>query len=238
MGFPMARAFAWAAVLSEFFGGILLILGLFARPAAFFIAVIIFVAAFVYHKRPLQQGLTAVIYFFMSVSLMLAGPGRVSLDALLAGRFLSALSPASNGRHAQSGRDGDIGGWQVQVYAGVQTCRGLAAYQRAATATISRPTGARGRSGRLATAPATSRSFGSVQTLAVRLGSLCGIAPYAAAAASRRTCFSVIHAAMAPMTRPPTTRNRDAAWPLMVTDNPMRRSLTGASLTISISMNR
>ncbi|MCK6476971.1 MAG: DoxX family protein [Phycisphaerales bacterium] len=99
MGFPMPRAFAWAAVLSEFFGGMLLIVGLLARPAAFFIAVTTFVAAFVYHQQPLQQGLTAVIYFFMSISLMLAGPGRISLDALLARRFLCAISPTNTARH-------------------------------------------------------------------------------------------------------------------------------------------
>ncbi|MFO0857476.1 MAG: DoxX family protein [Phycisphaerales bacterium] len=94
MGFPMPRVFAWAAVLSEFIGGILLMLGLLARPAAFFIAVTTFVAAFVYHKQPLQQGLTAVIYCFMSLSLVLTGPGRISLDCLLARRFLSLSRPA------------------------------------------------------------------------------------------------------------------------------------------------
>ena len=95
MGFPMPRVFAWAAVLSEFIGGILLMLGLLARPAAFFIAVTTFVAAFVYHKQPLQQGLPAVIYFFMSLSLVLTGPGRISLDSLLARRFLSVSRRAS-----------------------------------------------------------------------------------------------------------------------------------------------
>ncbi|MFA6044077.1 MAG: DoxX family protein [Phycisphaerales bacterium] len=94
MGFPMPRVFAWAAVLSEFIGGILLMLGLLARPAAFFIAVTTFVAAFIYHKQPLQPGLPAVIYFFMSLSLVFTGPGRISLDALLARRFLSVLRPA------------------------------------------------------------------------------------------------------------------------------------------------
>jgi putative oxidoreductase len=100
MGFPMPRVFAWAAVLSEFIGGILLMLGLLARPAAFFITGTTFVAAFVYHEQPLQQGLTAVIYFFMSLSLVLTGPGRISLDSLLARRFLPVLRPASAGDRA------------------------------------------------------------------------------------------------------------------------------------------
>lgn len=94
MGFPAPRLFAWAAVLSEFVGGALLMLGLFSRPAAFFIAVTTFVAAYVYHKQPLQQGLPAVIYSFISVSLVLSGPGRISLDSRLAKRWLGE-SPAA-----------------------------------------------------------------------------------------------------------------------------------------------
>jgi len=34
MGFPLPTFFAWCAVLAEFFGGILLMLGLMTRPAA------------------------------------------------------------------------------------------------------------------------------------------------------------------------------------------------------------
>jgi uncharacterized membrane protein YphA (DoxX/SURF4 family) len=50
MGFPFPVFFAWCAVLSEFFGGMLLALGMLARPAAFFNAITTFVAAFVFHK--------------------------------------------------------------------------------------------------------------------------------------------------------------------------------------------
>ena len=87
MGFPFPAAFAWAAVLSEFFGGILLALGLAARPAAFFNAVTTFVAAFVYHKDIGRDGVAALAFFLITASLTLAGPGRFSLDSWLAGRW-------------------------------------------------------------------------------------------------------------------------------------------------------
>jgi putative oxidoreductase len=98
MGFPLPRLFAWAAVLSEFVGGVLLMLGFLARPAALFIGITTFVAAFIFHKQPLQQGIPAVIYFFMSLSLLVSGPGRISLDALLARRWLRGTSAPSQAR--------------------------------------------------------------------------------------------------------------------------------------------
>ena len=55
MGFPYPEVFAWAAALSEFLGGICIVLGLFTRPAAFFVFATMSVAAFIAHKAdPLQ----------------------------------------------------------------------------------------------------------------------------------------------------------------------------------------
>lgn len=90
MGFPMPTIFAWAAVLAEFIGGILLILGFLTRPAVFFIMVTTFVAAFVFHKEPFQQGLTAFIFFFISLSLMFTGPGRIGIDGLIERKLMRA----------------------------------------------------------------------------------------------------------------------------------------------------
>ena len=86
MGFPLPAFFAWCAVLSEFFGGILLVAGFLTRPAAFFNAVTTFVAAFIYHKDIGKDGVVAAAFFVMTLTLLFTGPGRFSLDGLLGRR--------------------------------------------------------------------------------------------------------------------------------------------------------
>ena len=84
MGFPFPLFFAWCAVLSEFVGGILLALGLFARPAAFFNAVTTFVAAFIFHNGDVSgSALLGTVFFSSTMGLTLTGPGRLSLDYLI-----------------------------------------------------------------------------------------------------------------------------------------------------------
>jgi putative oxidoreductase len=84
MGFPIPVFFAWCAVLSEFIGGMLLAIGLFARPAAFFNAITTFVAAFIFHKGDVSGGgLLATVFFASTLGLALTGPGRASLDFLI-----------------------------------------------------------------------------------------------------------------------------------------------------------
>jgi len=92
MGFPFPSFFAWCAVLSEFFGGILLALGLLARPAAFLNAVTTFVAAFIFHKGDVSgSGLLGTVFFASTLGLTLTGPGRISIDYLI-GRFWTTAS--------------------------------------------------------------------------------------------------------------------------------------------------
>ncbi len=92
MGFPAPWFFAWCAALSEFVGGILLALGLFTRPAAFFNAITTFVAAFVFHKGDVTgNGLLATLFFALSVAICLAGPGSLSLDAALSRFFRKSV---------------------------------------------------------------------------------------------------------------------------------------------------
>ncbi len=84
MGFPMPTVFAFAASLSEFIGGALLIVGLFTRPAAFFAAFTMGVAAFKFHGVTPVTGLhIAQLYFWIFLTLMMTGPGRISLDHLI-----------------------------------------------------------------------------------------------------------------------------------------------------------
>jgi putative oxidoreductase len=76
------------AACSEFFGGILILLGLFFRPAAFFIIITMLVAAnrgfatgggLNSAAYPLELGITIL-------GLVLTGPGKYSLDYYLLGR--------------------------------------------------------------------------------------------------------------------------------------------------------
>ncbi len=82
LGFPTPRVWAWAALGSEFAGGLLLVAGLFTRPAELLHLVTTGVAAFAHHERPTGDGLSALAFFVMTGVVVLAGPGRFSLDAL------------------------------------------------------------------------------------------------------------------------------------------------------------
>jgi len=84
MGFPAPTLFAWAAALSEFAGGVLIVLGLLTRPAAAFLFITMSVAAFVAHAAdPFQVKELALAFWTMAAALFLTGPGRYSLDAKL-----------------------------------------------------------------------------------------------------------------------------------------------------------
>jgi putative oxidoreductase len=92
-GYPQAApmpitAFSlpWVAGVLEFFGGLLLLLGLFTRPVAFILSGQMAVAYFMAHARqafwPLMNGgELAVLYCFLFLYLAAAGGGRWSLDA-------------------------------------------------------------------------------------------------------------------------------------------------------------
>ncbi len=84
MGFPAPAVFAWAAALSEFAGGLCLVLGLGTRIAAFFVFSTMSVAAFIAHsKDPLQVKELALAYWTASGALILLGGGEWSLDKIL-----------------------------------------------------------------------------------------------------------------------------------------------------------
>jgi putative oxidoreductase len=83
MGLPAPTLFAWLAALSEFAGGLLIVLGLATRVAALFVFVTMAVAFFVAHAQdPFQVKELAYLYGTIALSLILTGAGCYSFDAL------------------------------------------------------------------------------------------------------------------------------------------------------------
>jgi len=96
MGFPIPTFFAWFAVLTEFFGGILLMIGLFTRPAALLNILVTFTATFIYHEADIGgAGLLSFFFFIMCTCVLLFGPGKFSMDYLInikTGKRLSRIT--------------------------------------------------------------------------------------------------------------------------------------------------
>jgi putative oxidoreductase len=98
-GFPSAEprdpatifSLAGIAGVLEFFGGSLLLLGLFTRPVAFILSGLMAVAYFYAHAKRgfwpiVNRGELAVLYSFVWLYIAAAGAGSWSLDAMLRGR--------------------------------------------------------------------------------------------------------------------------------------------------------
>src|SRR5690242_5282210 len=82
----------------EFFGGMMLLLGLFTRPVAFILSGEMAVAYFqVHYPRAflpiVNRGELAVMLCFVFLYLAFAGGGSLSIDALIRGRRRSAPTP-------------------------------------------------------------------------------------------------------------------------------------------------
>ena len=85
---PPTLTMYWFAGCIEFSGGILVILGLFTRPAAFIMSRAMAFAYFLSHAPRgffpiLNSGDPAVLYCFIFLYLAFAGAGPLSLDAIL-----------------------------------------------------------------------------------------------------------------------------------------------------------
>lgn len=83
----------------EFFGGILILLGLFTRPVAFLLSGQMAVAYFMSHAPrgfwPIQNGgELAALYAFVFLLLAVWGPGSFSLDAALGRSSEGGATPA------------------------------------------------------------------------------------------------------------------------------------------------
>ena len=87
---PLLSLFGVGAVL-EVVGGLLLILGLFTRPAAFIVSGEMAVAYFLFHAPSspfpaVNGGDAAILFSFVFLYLFTAGPGAWSLDGVLKAR--------------------------------------------------------------------------------------------------------------------------------------------------------
>jgi putative oxidoreductase len=83
-GFPLPEVMAPIAMLSEFAGGLLIAVGLATRPAALFVIGTMLGAAFVAHGGdPFSKKESALAYALAALVVLVAGPGRYSLDARL-----------------------------------------------------------------------------------------------------------------------------------------------------------
>lgn len=85
IGFPVAMIFAYLLIAAEFFGGIALILGFYTHWAAkftAFVAAVAFLTVHVSHGFSLANGgyEYIILLFAASISLMITGPGKWSLD--------------------------------------------------------------------------------------------------------------------------------------------------------------
>ena len=84
IGFPFPAFSATAACLTEFVAGILLALGLFTRPAAFALAIVMGTAAFGFHKvTPITGMHIAQGFVWLFVVFLAIGGGRLSVDAII-----------------------------------------------------------------------------------------------------------------------------------------------------------
>jgi putative oxidoreductase len=88
-GAPALLSQMWFAGVLEFFGGIMVAMGLFTRLVAFFLAGEMAVAYFMAHAPqgfwPIQnRGETAVLYCFIFLAFAGMGAGRFSVDEVIA----------------------------------------------------------------------------------------------------------------------------------------------------------
>ena len=83
---PDVLSLLWIAGMLELVGGVLVLLGLFTRPVAFILSGEMAVAYFMVHAPQsffpvLNAGESAILYCFIFLYLVFAGPGAWSADA-------------------------------------------------------------------------------------------------------------------------------------------------------------
>jgi putative oxidoreductase len=81
LGLPYPLYFAWAASLAELVGGLMVALGLFTRPAAFFAATTLAVALYRHRMDDFGRMELAVLYLAVFLAAVFIGGGPLSFDA-------------------------------------------------------------------------------------------------------------------------------------------------------------
>lgn len=88
MAHPAIMSKFWIAGMLELIGGALLVVGLFSRPVAFILSGLMAVAYWTVHAAhgpfpALNGGDAAILYCFVFLYIVFAGPGPISLDKRL-----------------------------------------------------------------------------------------------------------------------------------------------------------
>lgn len=83
MGFPAAGLFAYLAALSEFLGGIALILGVGVEFASVLLAIVMLVAFFGVKKASLPAGDVDLALLAIAISLITMGAGSFSVPGMM-----------------------------------------------------------------------------------------------------------------------------------------------------------
>jgi putative oxidoreductase len=87
MGMPAPQLFAWLAAFTEVGAAILLAVGLLTRPAAALLVVHFVVVVLLAHAGDaLGDRELPILFGVIALCVALTGPGRFSIDALIAGR--------------------------------------------------------------------------------------------------------------------------------------------------------
>lgn len=102
IGHPPAWSQAWIGGVLEFYGGLLVMIGLFTRPVAFILAGEMAVAYWQFHFKvdqfwPIQNGgVSAVLYCFVFLFMAAHGGSKGSLDWMFWGKRRSGFSNAQS----------------------------------------------------------------------------------------------------------------------------------------------
>lgn len=87
LGFPAPVFFAWLAAIAELIGGLMLAVGLLTRPVALFVTLHFMFVMFVAHAGDtFGERELPFLFLIWALTLLLTGPGRYSIDAMIGRR--------------------------------------------------------------------------------------------------------------------------------------------------------